>query len=88
MTETPERIPVLPLRDLVYFPAMVLPLLVGRPRSVAALEEAVAGSKKYVSRFDSSCFSGEYVTQVEPDYFERIRQQRSDAAKNDRRKAS
>jgi amidophosphoribosyltransferase len=52
------------------------------------LEDAVAGSKKYVSRFDSSCFSGEYVTQVEPDYFERIRQQRSDDAKNTRRKAS
>jgi ATP-dependent Lon protease len=43
VTPLPPRIPVLPLRDLVYFPAMVLPLLVGRPRSVAALEEAVAG---------------------------------------------
>ncbi|TXK66029.1 amidophosphoribosyltransferase [Alkalisalibacterium limincola] len=52
------------------------------------LEEAVAGSKKYVSRFDSSCFSGEYVTRVEPDYFERIRQQRSDDAKSTRRQAS
>jgi ATP-dependent Lon protease len=42
----PDRIPVLPLRDLVFFPHMVLPLLVGRPRSVAALEETTgeAGS--------------------------------------------
>jgi ATP-dependent Lon protease len=41
VTSLPTRIPVLPLRDLVYFPSMVLPLLVGRSRSVAALEEAV-----------------------------------------------
>ena len=36
----PDRLPTVALRDLVFFPHMVLPLLVGRPRSVAALEEA------------------------------------------------
>ena len=36
-----DRLPALALRDLVFFPEMVLPLLVGRPRSVAALEEAI-----------------------------------------------
>ncbi len=38
--ELPGRMPILALRDLVFFPSMVLPLLVGRPRSEAALVEA------------------------------------------------
>lgn len=35
-----ERLPLLPLRDLVFLPSTVLPLLVGRPRSTAALDAA------------------------------------------------
>ncbi|HSW30928.1 MAG TPA: endopeptidase La [Longimicrobiales bacterium] len=41
--EIPDRIPVIALRDLVFFPYMVLPLLIGRARSVAALQEAQQG---------------------------------------------
>ena len=37
----PDRLPVVALRDLVFFPYVVLPILVGRRRSLAALEEAV-----------------------------------------------
>jgi len=38
--EIPDRLPVVALRDLVFFPYVVLPILVGRHRSVAAVEEA------------------------------------------------
>ena len=38
--EIPGKVPALALRDLVFFPGMVLPLLVGRPPSVAALQQA------------------------------------------------
>ena len=41
--EIPDELPVIALRDLVYFPYMVLPLLIGRRPSVAALEQAEAG---------------------------------------------
>jgi len=36
--ETGERVPVLPLRDVVVFPYVVIPLLVGRAASLTALE--------------------------------------------------
>ncbi|HEY7166658.1 MAG TPA: endopeptidase La [Candidatus Binatia bacterium] len=36
----PARVPLLPLRDIVVFPHMVVPLFVGRQRSIKALEEA------------------------------------------------
>ena len=39
--EVPERLPVLPLRDVVVFPYMVIPLLVGRAGSLAAVQAAV-----------------------------------------------
>ena len=41
-------LPLLPLRDIVIFPNMVVPLLVGREKSVAALEEAMRGDKEIV----------------------------------------
>src|SRR4026208_2455437 len=37
----PETLPVLPLRDIVVFPHMIVPLFVGREKSIRALEEVM-----------------------------------------------
>jgi len=54
-------------------------------QELSDLEAAVAGPKFPGRRFDSSCFSGEYVTGIETGYFERLQQLRSDDAKKTRR---
>jgi ATP-dependent Lon protease len=41
----PIDLPLLPLRDVVVFPHMVIPLFVGRPRSIRALEVAMEAGK-------------------------------------------
>ena len=41
-----NKIPVLPLRDIVVFPHMVVPLFVGRDKSVNALEKVMSGDKQ------------------------------------------
>ncbi|MBW2472584.1 MAG: LON peptidase substrate-binding domain-containing protein, partial [Deltaproteobacteria bacterium] len=43
--QMPEEMPVLPLREFVVFPYMVLPLFLTRERSVAAVEDALAGDR-------------------------------------------
>jgi ATP-dependent Lon protease len=40
------RLPLLPLRDIIVFPHMVVPLFVGRDKSLLALEDAMAGDKQ------------------------------------------
>jgi len=42
----PRRLPVLPLRDVVVYPHMVIPLFVGREKSVVALDKAMAAGKE------------------------------------------
>ena len=57
MTDTPEHaevvvdsnpapVPVLPLRDVVVYPHMVIPLFVGREKSIMALDQAMRGDKQ------------------------------------------
>jgi ATP-dependent Lon protease len=41
----PDEMPVLPLREFVIFPYMVLPLFISRERSIAAVEDALAGDR-------------------------------------------
>ncbi|WP_251359270.1 endopeptidase La [Kangiella sp. TOML190] len=41
-----KQLPLLPLRDVVVFPHMVIPLFVGREKSILALEEATNGDKQ------------------------------------------
>ena len=40
--------PTLPLRDIVVFPSMIVPLFVGRDKSIKALNEAIKTSKKII----------------------------------------
>mgnify|MGYP002776364705 CR=1 FL=1 len=52
-----QPLPMLPLRDIVVFPGMVVPLFVGREKSVAALEAAMAGNKDIflLAQLDPGC---------------------------------
>ena len=42
----PSRIPLVPLRDVVVYPHMVIPLFVGREKSILALDEAMSRDKQ------------------------------------------
>ena len=44
--ETYETIPIVPLRDVVVFPHMMMPFVIGRPSSTRALEHSLLGDKR------------------------------------------
>ena len=46
--ETKQKLPLLPLRDIVVFPNMVIPLFVGRDKSITALNEVMKDQKKII----------------------------------------
>ncbi|MEC8414947.1 MAG: LON peptidase substrate-binding domain-containing protein, partial [Pseudomonadota bacterium] len=45
-TKIPEVLAVLPLRNIVVFPGMIVPLFVGRDKSIRALEDVMADDKQ------------------------------------------
>ena len=55
----PTQLPLLPLRDVVVFPHMVIPLFVGRPKSIKALEAAMESERRImlVAQKAASAFS-------------------------------
>ena len=57
MPETPSVLPLLPIKNTVLFPNLLMPLSVGRPKSVAAIQAALASESKeilVVTQRDSS----------------------------------
>jgi ATP-dependent Lon protease len=52
--EVPSRLPLLPVRDVVLYPGVTVPLAIGRPRSLAALEDAVDGFLIVATQKDAS----------------------------------
>ena len=45
LTEVPATLPILPLRNTVLFPGVVIPITVGREKSIALVKEAYRGNK-------------------------------------------
>ena len=43
--ETPDELPILPLRNTVLFPGVVIPITVGRDKSIKLIQEAYRGDK-------------------------------------------
>src|SRR5512137_215807 len=59
----PSQFPLLPLRDVVVFPHMVIPLFVGRAKSIKALEAAMEAGKSIVLVAQKSAAKDEPATE-------------------------
>ena len=44
-----DPLPILPLKDTVVYPQIVVPLAVGRPRSLAAIEAAMQTGRQFIA---------------------------------------
>ena len=63
----PALMPVIPMRDLVLFPDMTVPLFAGRPKTLRAVERAMAGDRRLLVVTQRS---GETDTPAQEDLFE------------------
>ena len=63
ITDHTETFPLLPLRDVVVFPHMVIPLFVGRAKSIKALEAAMEAGKRIVLVAQKSAAKDEPATE-------------------------
>jgi len=61
LPEDKQTLPLLPLRDVVVFPHMVIPLFVGRPKSIKALETAMEAGKNILLAAQKSAAKDEPV---------------------------
>src|SRR3989441_7276782 len=59
----PNQYPLLPLRDVVVFPHMVIPLFVGRPKSIKAMEIAMEAGKSILLVAQKSAAKDEPVAE-------------------------
>src|SRR5499426_3492964 len=63
LTNIPVQFPLLPLRDVVVFPHMVIPLFVGRPKSIKAMEIAMEAGKSILLVAQKSAAKDEPVAE-------------------------
>lgn len=60
--EIPSALPMLPVRDIVVFPYMIIPLFVGRDSSIKAVEEALSRSDRLILLASQKDISDEHPT--------------------------
>jgi ATP-dependent Lon protease len=60
--EIPETLPMLPVRDIVVFPYMIIPLFVGRDSSIRSVEEALSRSDRLILLASQKDISDEHPT--------------------------
>src|SRR5258708_32614075 len=63
VSTAPNQYPLLPLRDVVVFPHMVIPLFVGRPKSIKAMEIAMEAGKSILLVAQKSAAKDEPVAE-------------------------
>ena len=85
--KTPENtipvvLPVLPLRNIVVFPGMIVPLFVGREKSIRALEDVMADDKELLLVSQKDGDQDDPEPNAHPQFFSK--EEKSTGSANDR----